>query len=152
VNKAPFVRPLLRRAGVFGSASVARSSTRPWVIASLFPFALSLSSSIWAFNTSMHRFTSIANKTLSFCWNLEVEVFSGGLKGAGRFPAALSSRPPRTRHSPCGDDARAGTLSVALRRFFLRPHHLITILAFVRRSIETVFPLLCNGARLLVTI
>src|SRR5262245_34366552 len=43
-----------------------------------------------------------------------------------RFPDALSRRPPRTRLSPCGDDVRAGALSVALRRFPLRPFHLIT--------------------------
>src|SRR5262245_35385167 len=50
--------------------------------------------------------------------NLEVGVFSGWLKGFGRFPAALSSRPPRTRLSPCSDDVRAGALSVALWRLF----------------------------------
>jgi hypothetical protein len=88
--------------------------------------SLSWSSSIWAFNALMRRFTGIANKTPSFCWILEVEVFSGWLKEVGRFPASPSSRPPRTRFSPCGDDVRAGTLSVALRRLFLRPFHLIT--------------------------
>lgn len=73
----------------------------------------------------MDRFTSVANETLSFCWNLEVEVFPGWLKGFGRFPVSPLSRPPRTRLSPCGDDIRAGTLSVALRRLFLRPFHFI---------------------------
>src|SRR4030095_5700888 len=59
VSKAPFVRPLFQRAGVFVSASVARSLTRPWVNESFFP-SLSLSSSIWAFNTLMRRFTGEA--------------------------------------------------------------------------------------------
>src|SRR5262252_737722 len=41
VSKAPFVRPLFRRASVFVSAYVARPLTRPWINESLFPFSLS---------------------------------------------------------------------------------------------------------------
>src|SRR5215813_5025188 len=83
--------------------------------------------------------------------NLNAEVFSGWLKEGGRFPSALSSRPPRTRLSPCGDDVRASALSVALRRFFLRPVYLIIDSCACAQIHKDRFPLLCICARLLLT-
>ena len=61
---------------------------------------------------------------------------------------ALSSRPPRTRLSPCGDDVRAGTLSVALRRFILQPFHLIINSCVCAPIYKDRFPLSVPGTRL----